>query len=57
LDRTGLVTDILDAVGRITRGRLYLRTEGKAEQGRIDFHDGLKLAHELYTQAFNSLVL
>jgi hypothetical protein len=48
-----LTDSINSAVELITRGRLGLRTEGKAEQGRIDFHDGLKLAHELYTQAFN----
>jgi hypothetical protein len=37
-------------VERIANGRVELRTEGKAEQGRIDFHAGLSLATEIFTE-------
>jgi hypothetical protein len=53
LDQIGLIDSINNAVELITRGRIGLRTEGKTEQGRIDFHDGILLAMELYTQAYN----
>jgi hypothetical protein len=35
---------------RITTGRIELRTEGKAEQGRVDFHAGMGLATELFAE-------
>jgi hypothetical protein len=39
-----------EAVERIANGRIELRTEGKTEKGRIDFHDGLCLAREIFTE-------
>jgi hypothetical protein len=39
-----------DAVERIASGRVDVRTEGKAERGRIDFHDGIRLAMEIFTE-------
>jgi hypothetical protein len=41
---------MFEAVERITNGRVELRTQGKAEQGRIDFHDGIRLASEIFTE-------
>jgi hypothetical protein len=41
---------MFDAVERIASGRVELRTEGKTEKGRIDFHDGLGLAKEIFTE-------
>jgi hypothetical protein len=37
-------------VERIATGRIELRTAGKAEQGRINFHDGLNKATEIFTE-------
>jgi hypothetical protein len=39
-----------DAVERIADGRIDLRTEGQAENGRINFHDGIRLASEIFTE-------
>jgi hypothetical protein len=41
---------VFEAVDRIASGRVALRTEGRAEQGRIAFHAGLSLATELFTE-------
>jgi hypothetical protein len=41
---------MFDAVERIATSRVNLRTQGKTEQGRIDFHDGIKLAMEIFTE-------
>jgi hypothetical protein len=38
------------AVERIATGRVELRTQGKTESGRVDFHDGLAKAMEVFTE-------
>jgi hypothetical protein len=50
LDTIGLTDRITDAVELIANGRVELRTKGKAEDGRIKFHDGLSLAVEIFTE-------
>jgi hypothetical protein len=49
LDAIGLTDRITDAVELIANGRVELRTKGKAEDGRIKFHDGLGLATGIFT--------
>jgi hypothetical protein len=51
LDPAGLTDRIFDAVERIATGRVELRTQGKTEKGRINFHDGIGLAMEIFTEA------
>jgi hypothetical protein len=41
---------VTNVVELIANGRVELRTQGKAEQGRIDFHDGLDKAIEIFTE-------
>jgi hypothetical protein len=45
---------MFDAVERIASGRIELRTEGKTEKGRIDFHTGIRLAMEIFTEVQTS---
>jgi hypothetical protein len=42
------------AVERIATGRIELRTKGKAEAGRINFHKGIRLALELFREVLAS---
>jgi len=51
LDPTGLTDRMADAVELIANGRIELRTQGKAENGRISFHDGIRFAAEIFTEA------
>jgi hypothetical protein len=41
---------LTDAVELIANGRIELRTQGKAEDGRIKFHDGMDLAMGVFTE-------
>jgi hypothetical protein len=53
LDTTGFTNNIANAVSLITRRRLNLRTEGMAEEGRKEFHEGLALATKTFKDAYD----
>jgi hypothetical protein len=49
-----LTNRVTNAVELITNGRIALRTEGESEQGRIDFHKGVKDAISIFTEILSS---
>jgi hypothetical protein len=54
MDPDGLTNSVINAVALITRGRVSLRTEGKAEEGREDFHKGILDAIEIFKEAIST---
>jgi hypothetical protein len=54
LDQIGLTNRIINAVRRITNGRLALRTKGQAEHGREDFHEGMAESIDVFNEAMET---
>jgi hypothetical protein len=45
---------VINAVELVTNGRIALRTEGKTEQGRSDFHKDILDAIEIFNEALST---
>jgi hypothetical protein len=54
LDTNGSVNKILYAVDFITNGRIGLRTKGRTEHGRDDFHKGIADAMAVFKEAMET---
>jgi hypothetical protein len=50
MEKTGLTIGIVEAVSKITTGRIGLRTKGKAEEGRENLAKGLALGKKVFTE-------
>jgi hypothetical protein len=53
MEKTGLTTEILEAVSDIADGRIGFRTKDKTEEGRENFTKGLKLGKKIFSEMKN----
>jgi hypothetical protein len=51
LDKTGLISDIYEAVVRIDAGRKGFATRGKEQEGRINYESGIAQALSSFQKA------
>jgi hypothetical protein len=56
MDRNGLLVKIVLSVERINFGRKGLAIEGRAEEGRASFSDGLLIALDIFKEVHDNMV-
>jgi hypothetical protein len=54
LEKSGLVTDIINGVANIAKGRRGVQTEGGEVEGRINFEEGHALVRKAFAEALEA---